>query len=372
MKVLYLITKSEIGGAQIFVANLSRKISDSAHQVVIVFGSSGYLSDFAQNNNIDFRIVKGLEKSSNPFNLIKFLFNFYRLVKELKPDVVHLNSSNALLGVLAVKLANRKIKTVFTVHGLSVLDPNYHKKGLKSLIFRFLAKLFFKFNFLFVDEIVFVSQNNIDFALKNKIVKSAKLVYNGVETSFLDREEAREFIASKAKIEPSSFIIGSIGRLAYPKNYEFLIANFAKLLEIKPNIELIIIGDGPERGKYQEMAQAYPEKIHFLGQIESASHYLKAFDLFVLLSVYEGLSLSLIEAYLSGIKIVASDVGGNSEIIGKENCYKLNDIGDFINVFKKLIDTEQKTYTDTDNKDLNKSRFSLDKMVKDYLKIYTN
>lgn len=369
MKILYLITKSEVGGAQIFVSNLSRKISNLGHQITIASGEKGYLSDFAQENKIDFRLVKGLEKSSNPFNIIKFLFNFYRLLREIKPDVVHLNSSNALLGAFVSKIANMGVKNVFTVHGLSVLDENYQSNWLKSSVF----KLFFKFGFFFVDDLVFVSQRNLEFALSKKIVKSAELIYNGVDTNFLSKEEARRFILNKAGIEDNDcFLLGSIGRLAYPKNYEFLITNFAKILEIKPNSRLILIGEGPEREKYQKIAERFPKNIYFLGQIKEASRYLKAFDLFVLPSIYEGLSLSLIEAYVSGIKIVASDVGGNSEIIGNENCYKLDDIDDFINVFKNDISIEQKSCTDINRMNISKSKFSLDKMIDKYLKIYTN
>ncbi|MFA7050292.1 MAG: glycosyltransferase, partial [Patescibacteria group bacterium] len=335
----------------------------------IASGKKGYLSDFAKENKINFRLVKGLEKSSNPFNIIKFLFNFYRLLREIKPDVVHLNSSNALLGAFVSKIANMGVKNVFTVHGLSVLDENYKTSIVKKAIF----KTIFYFGFFFVDDLVFVSQKNLDFALSQKIVKSAELIYNGVETNFLSREDARKFALNKAKIEDNDcFLIGSIGRLAYPKNYEFLIANFDKILEIKPNSKLIIIGEGPEREKYQKIAESFPGKIHFLGQIEGASQYLKALDLFVLPSIYEGLSLSLIEAYMSGIKIVASDVGGNSEVIGNENCYKLNEIADFINIFKKNIITEQKSCTDINKRNLDKARFSLDKMTEKYLKVYNS
>lgn len=369
MKILYLITKSEIGGAQIFVANLSRKISNLGHQVTIVSGEKGYLSDFAKENKIDFRLVKGLEKSSNPFNIIKFLFNFYSLLRKTKPDVVHLNSSNALLGAFVSKMANMGVRNVFTVHGLSVLDENYKTGVIKKAIF----KLFFKFGFFFVDKLVFVSQKNLKFAFNKRVVKSAELIYNGVEINFLDREEARRFILDKAKIgDDNYFLIGSIGRLAYPKNYEFLIANFDKILEIKPNSRLILIGDGPEEEKYRKIAEKFPGKINFLGKMDDASKYLKAFDLFVLPSIYEGLSLSLIEAYMSGIKIVASDVGGNSEVIGNENCYKLNEIDNFINIFKRNISTEQKSCTDINKNNLNRVKFSLDKMTEKYLKIYNN
>lgn len=367
MRVLLLITRAEIGGAQSFVANLANGLKERGQQVLVVSGeNSDYLFDFTKSNNLDFKIIGGLKRSFNPLRLIQFLFNFYFILKKYKPDVVHLNSSNSLLGSISVKLFNRNIKTIFTLHGLSVLDDNYKKNRFKRIIFR----LYFKFCFKFIDNLIFVSQKNLNLAIAKKLVKRASLIYNGTNPFFIDRKTAREYIFSKLPITDNNlFLIGSIGRLEYPKNYEFLIENFDKILEINHNFKLILIGDGSEREKYQQIIKQknIEDSVFLIGSIPDASKYLKAFDLFVLTSIYEGLSLSLIEARKACIQTIASDVGGNSEVIGRKNCYKLNNFNHFINIFKQKINTEQKNYTIkcSDN-------FSLSRMIEEYLKIYNN
>ncbi|PKM91828.1 hypothetical protein CVU82_01315 [Candidatus Falkowbacteria bacterium HGW-Falkowbacteria-1] len=371
MNILILITKSEIGGAQKFVANLAQGLKEKGNKVSIASGENkGYLFDFAKSNSIDFHFIRGLERNSNPFASFVFLIDFYLFLKKNKPDVVHLNSSNALLGAISAKLANMGVKTVFTVHGLSVLDSNYKGNLFKRAIFM----AFFKFCFLFVDDLVFVSQNNLKLSIKNNMSKRGRLIYNGVDLSFIGREEARRFILNKVGLNEASdvFLLGSIGRLAYPKNYEFLIENFHKIKEIRRNIKLVIIGDGPEKERYASLIKAngHEKDIILLGKIDDASKYLKAFDLFILPSIFEGLSIVLIESLLSGIKIVASNVGGNSEVIGMDNCYKLNDIDDFLRIFREKISSVQKSCTDKNKDSIERTSFSSDKMVDKYMDVY--
>lgn len=367
MKILLLITKTEIGGAQSFVANLAKGLKDGGEEVIVASGQgTGWLVDFAQNNNINFKLISGLERSSNPFKFIQFLFNLYKLIIAYKPDIVHFNSSNTLLGAISAKLANKCLKTIFTLHGLSVLDNNCKINKLKKLVY----KAYFKFCFKFIDNLVFVSQKNLDLAISQKLVKKADLIYNGIKSNFLDRETARKEIFSKLDIlDDNIFLIGSIGRLDYPKNYEFLLSNFDKIQEIKPNSKLIIIGEGPERPKYEQIIKekSLENFVFLLGSIPDASRYLRAFDLFILPSIYEGLSISLIEARNACIQIIASDVGGNSEVMGQENCYKLDDLADFINIFKEKISAEQKNCTEEEFKE---NRFDLDKMISSYEYIY--
>lgn len=361
MKILLLITKGEIGGAQIFVSNLAKGIKDLSFEkndVEIACGGGNFLGSFSQNNNIKFHNLKSLKRSFGFFDNINFFFDFINFLRKNKFDIVHLNSTNTLLGAISAKIVNRKIKTVFTVHGLSVLDPNYQASFFKKNIFRF----FFNICFLFVDEVIFVSKSNFDFAKKNKLGKRISLIYNGVESNFLSKEDSRSFLFQKAKIIDSDcFLIGSIGRLAYPKNYEFLIENFDKILEIIPNAKLFLIGEGVERKKYEDIISRkfFKDSVFLLGEIFEASKYLKGFDLFVLPSIYEGLSISLIEALFSGIKVIASGVGGNGEIIGDNNCFELNNIDSFINLLKK-----------NDNNYINRNKFLLEIMVNKYVDIY--
>jgi len=159
------------------------------------------------------------------------------------------------------------------------------------------------------------------------------------------------------------YVVGSIGRLAYPKNYEFLIKTFPDILKAKPNVICIIIGDGPDRNSLQLLADSLQlqDKVFLIGEIKDAYKYLKAFDLFVLPSIYEGLSISLIETLFAKVPTLAANVGGNAEILDKEQLYSLKNKQEFI---EKIKNTSKQT------RNYKKEKFSLKETVKKYTEIY--
>jgi len=131
---------------------------------------------------------------------------------------VHFNSSNSLFGAIGAKLSKRKIKTVFTLRGMSILDRNYQTNPILKLIYFWL----FKFLLLFIDAKIFVSQHNYEFAKFIKLVKDGTVIYNGLpkdELQFLPKNESRKFFNDNVGSNlDDKFIIGSIGRLDYAKN----------------------------------------------------------------------------------------------------------------------------------------------------------
>ena len=376
MKILIVITKSEIGGAQIFSLNLAKQLKALGEEVVVAGGEGEFLPQELAKENIDFYRFKQLKRGFSLVNNFRFLKELKDYVRANNFSVVHLNSTNALLGVFplsCLKKKGLKVKTVFSVHGLSLIDGGHRALG----IIKFCYLLFFKLAFKKLDEIVFVSRKNFEFAkasslLNSGIFKKASLIYNGLDLPtdyFLEKEIAREKL--KLSFPEATFIYGSIGRLAYPKNYEFLISSYKDLREKIPQAKLIIIGEGPERGKYQDMIKAYglSEDIILLGEIKDASMYLKAFDLFVLPSVFEGLSLSLIEAKLAKVPSLASLVGGNEEIVSASHCFKLNDAEDFI---AKAVKVSQGANLElqADSEPGEEESFSAKEMAEKYLKLY--
>jgi glycosyltransferase involved in cell wall biosynthesis len=216
----------------------------------------------------------------------------------------------------------------------------------------------------FIDIPVFVSQRNLEDAKKMKLIKNGVVVYNGIpEPEFLEREIARKFFEEKIKINlENKFLIGSIGRLDYSKNYEFLIEVFSEILKTKPEAIAIIIGEGQERKKIENLIEKtnLKEKIFLIGELKDPSKYLKAFDLFVLPSRYEGLSLTLIEALFAEIPILASDVGGNKELLGEDYIFKTNDKKEFLS---KIIDLRTRKKNEI---------FSIENTIKNYLMVYSN
>jgi len=336
MKVLIVITHGNIGGATNSVFYLAKGLKESGIEIKVGFGEGEYLKEKLEKEKIEFVNFKWLKRTHNPLSNLFFIFEIKEFLDKEKFDICHFNSTNALFGAIGAKISKSKPKTVFTFRGLSILDPNYKKNlWLKPVYW-----LVFKFLLFFIDIPVFVSQKNLEDAKKIKLVKNGVVIYNGIpEPEFIERNIARKFFEEKIKIDlKDKFLIGSIGRLDYQKNYEFLINTFPEILKIKKEAIAIIIGEGRERKKLEKFIEKLnlKGKIFLIGEIKDSSKYLKGFDLFILPSRCEGLSITLIEALFAQIPILASDVGGNKEIIGENCIFKLNDKNEFLLKIKKL------------------------------------
>lgn len=170
------------------------------------------------------------------------------------------------------------------------------------------------------------------------------------------------------------FLIGSIGRLAYPKNYEFLIKTVPEILQIRDDACCLIIGDGPEKEKYLSLIKklGLEKHVYLAGELQDAYQYLPAFDIFALPSWYEGLSITLIEALFAGLPILASRVGGNPELLDfcEDQLFVLNDQEDFLDKFAKIArDSQLRARLASQNRE-NANRFLLSRATADYLHVY--
>jgi glycosyltransferase involved in cell wall biosynthesis len=341
MKILFIITKAVVGGAQMSVLNLARELKSRGHEVTVGFGDGDFLPAELDKEKISHVHFRNLKRTSNPLAGIFFILELKSFLRKNKFTVVHFNSSNALPGALGAKLADKKIKTVFTFRGMSMLDEHYKMNALLRLAYFF----FFKFFLFFVDAPVFVSQENFDKFGRGQLTANGVMIYNGLDPEklvFLPKNEAVDFLKAKTGLN-NAYFIGSIGRLDYQKNYEFLINIFPEILKIKPEAILTIIGGGPEEENYRQLIEKnnLSRKIFLLGSIPNASRFIKGFDLFVLPSRYEGLSITLIEALFAGSPIIATDVGGNKETVAlSEEIYRLDNQEEFLQKFKQILNIE--------------------------------
>lgn len=367
MKILIVVTHGNIGGTANFVFLLAKGIKNKNVEIKVAFGNGDYLKEKLEKENISYLNFKWLRRTHNPFSNLLFIFEIKKLLDKEKFDIIHLNSTNALFGAIGAKLSKNKPKIIFNFHGLSVLDNNYKKFFLLKPIYH----LTFKLLSYFIDLPIFTSYQNLRFIQKNKLIKNKGVViYNGIpKPKFLLKENARFFLKKELKINlENKFIIGSIGRLDYAKNYEFLIKIFPEILKINQNAICIIIGNGNEIKNLKNLIKKYnlKEKIFLTGEIKNANKYLKAFDVFILPSKYEGLSISLIEALFAQIPILASEVGGNSEIINKKFIYKLNNQKDFLEKFNQI--NKNKEYFN--KKYITLKKLNVKTMVNSYFKLY--
>jgi len=313
-KVLYIITHSHWGGAQRYVFDMASALKAAGGEPVVAFGESGELEERLALAGVKTIRLKNMKRSNNPLINLLAVFEVKKIVNQEKPDVVHVNSSNAAIaGSIGAKLAAKRPKVIFTAHGLVFTPGNpisIFKKKLYVLIHKLAA--------FFQDKIICVSDFDRDVALKNKICAAKKItvIHNGAaDEEFLTKPEA----LAKLGLRESDFVIGSIGRLSVPKNYETLIEAIKILSDLNKiaGLKLIIIGEGPERKKLEDIiAKNRLANLVFLpGAMPDASKILKGLDLFVLSSRFEAFPYVVLEAMLSEISIVATNVGGISEAI---------------------------------------------------------
>ncbi len=342
-RIFMIITKGVIGGPARSVSGLAKGLVSRGHSVTVGIGKEGdVLPSILEKEGIAWVRINTLVRGHNPIALLRFVGELRKMLRAGSYDVLQINSSNALPGAFAARLVpkEKRPKTVFTFRGMSLLDTHYELSAPARLIYT----LFFKIFLFFVDVPVFISEENMARGKELGMAKRSRLIYNGLthaDEDFLPRAKAREELGVLCGVSFSddAFLMVSVGRIAYQKDYPFLVRAFAQFKEKHPKAHLIIIGEGDERELVEEeIAYHHLEAyVHLTGAIPEAFRYLRAADLCTLTSRYEGLSIALIEALMAGVRIVASDVGGNGETILSEGIYAQSDEEAFLAACERVL-----------------------------------
>ena len=145
-----------------------------------------------------------------------------------------------------------------------------------------------------------------------RMIKSGRcrVLYNGIHLEeFKYNPDIRKNIRQNNHIEDNIFVIGLVGRFEKQKNHEFLLKVFSEFYKNHDSSELWLIGTGSLYEKSIELANelGIANAVRFLGQVKNVNEYLQAFDCFVMPSNYEGLSLAIVEAQVSGLPCIVSD-----------------------------------------------------------------
>lgn len=374
-KVLILITKGVLGGAQSFVLSLAEGLQSAGVAVTVAFGEGNFLSEKCALHNIPTHSLKTLQRTLNPIKNIQAIFEVRTLIKKGNYDVLHINSSNALFAALSAKLCARPPKVVFTFHGLSLLE----KTARVSIVVKGIYWVVVKTLLFFVDEVVFVSDANKKRAQELHIASNGVVIYNsinGAAMNFLDSHTARTEMEKKSGVYlENSFIIGSVGRLSDEKNYEFLVRGLKDIVDQVPFAQLVLIGDGPQKAHLEKVSEelGLREHVVFLGEIVDAYRLLKGFNVFVLTSRYEGMPVSILEALEAGIPVLSSDVGGVREQLPHASIQTFAQ-GDMRMFQDKLValasDTALSDMLAEANYLRTKELFSYDMMITQYQNVY--
>ena len=293
-----------------------------------------------------------------------------RGIREVGPDIVHCRNWGAIEAVVAGKWV-RSCKVVHSEHGL---ESNANaKEPWRRVWFRRLA-------FELADRVVSVSYQLRDLHARRTGFPARKIavIHNGVDSgSFYPDIEARCRVRQELGISPDEFCVGSVGNLFPIKDQMTLVQAIEKVAGAFMNWRLLVIGEGPERSRLEAFASAHPDwkgRVSFLGSSNRVAEMLNAMDVYVLPSISEGISNSLLEAMATGLPVVATATGGNPEVVVDGDSGLLFAVGDSGELAEKLLGLRA-------TKDLRvrlgeralrriKENFSIDSMVRNYAEMY--
>jgi len=238
------------------------------------------------------------------------VFKIARIIKERKIDIVHCQRHKpTVYGTLAAYLAGEDLKVISHVRGLN-RTRNFRRRLLNRLLFKRIARIIAVSNGVRED---IVKSNSI--AIREKVVT----VYNGINVEpFLDSKLTRKQARTRLGLPPKQgFVYGTVARLVETKGQKVLLRAFAKVYERYPDSWLVFAGAGRLESELSALATDLDihERVVFLGFRTDIPEILKAYDVFVLPSIAEGLPGALLEAMASGIPVIASRVGGVPEIL---------------------------------------------------------
>ena len=309
IKILYLVTQSEFGGAQRYIFDLVTNLPDSKYHAEVAAGGSGELFSSLEKAGVKSYRLKNLVRQINPIKDVAAYLEIKKLLQKTRPDILHLNSSKAgVIGAIAGSHAGIK-KIIYTVHGFVFNEPlpNW-KKNIYLVMEKFSAK--------YKDKLICVSEFDRKIGIKKRICAPEKLITirNGIEQiEFLDQQWAR----NELKLDQNMTIVGTVANFYPTKGLPDLVQAAKTVNQKIPGTVFAVIGDGGKRNLLETKINELKLNKNFilLGEKKEAWRYLKAFDAYVCSSVKEGLPYSIMEAMAAGLPVIATKVGGIPELI---------------------------------------------------------
>ena len=359
MKILEVIPALNPGGAERFVVDLCNQMTIDGHEVTLLTMKDLGLENYGFYKAELSEKVKILNLSLVKCNLSTFI-KVYKAIKSVKCDVVHLHlSASVFFGLLAIIFDGSK-KYVVTCH-------NQAESEKKSERLRFFVKnLCLKFHLL--DQVAISDQNEKSIR-KMYAVPAVKLIYNGRAAVNI----TSQYIAVKKEVEDykkteNTKVFTIIARCNPQKNIPRLIRCFNKIIEDGENVTLLVIGSGYDAPSIQPVLQQANERIYIIGPRHNVVDYLSCSDFFTLSSDYEGMPITLIEAFACGCIPVGTPVSGFNDVVEDGvSGFVAKEISDesYIDALKRAI-TQQNKISKDSLKTIYETKLSMEACAKQY------
>lgn len=366
--IAHLIWHFSTGGLENGVVNLINHLpaGQYRHSIITLSGHDPKFAARIATDNVQFYCLdKAPGHDWGTFSRLN------QLLKHLKPDVLH-SRNLATLELQTVGWWRKVPLRLHGEHGWDSADIGGSSKK-NQLIRRLLQR--------FINHFICLSAESEQY-LRSKIgIPAARLsrICNGVDVERFAKAAPVTLWPNSQSISPVLFI--SVGRLATVKNHALLLRAFALLLQQAPQFSdtarLVLVGDGPCRAALEQQSQALgiSDKVHFSGERQDISSVMQGADVFVLPSLAEGISNTLLEAMAAGTPVIATAVGGNPDLLPPTlrttNLVPSDDAQALMQAMLRYLKQPQALKTDAELvKNHCHQHFSIDTMVNRYKRIY--
>jgi glycosyltransferase involved in cell wall biosynthesis len=370
IRVMQIIARMNVGGPAVIVAELMEKLNPSTFQLQLVTGycaenEADYLDEFAPE--IPVTRIEGLGRSVSILGDIKSFYKLIRLIRELRPDIIHTHTVKAgVLGRAAGFFAHPNGKRIHTFHGHLLIG--YFESWKTNIIILIEKILAFT-----TSTLITVGNQVKDDLLAAKVgnPNQYSVIFPGLkELKIQTKTSARDEIGL---IQHKTYIV-FVGRLTQIKRPERLIEISQHLKEKHPNTELIIAGAGEKLEEIQELAKKESLPVVFLGWRNDIGRILSASDIAILCSDNEGIPLTLIQASQAGLPIVSTNVGSVRDIVVDGETGTLTEVNSYglIHAIDDLLSNPEKMAGfGHAGRERAEALFSLERMINAHENLYS-
>jgi sugar transferase (PEP-CTERM/EpsH1 system associated) len=363
--ILHILDRLDVGGTEKGIAKLIGGLDPDLfqHSICTLRGTAPVACSW----------MPGIKVTDVGSGTHGFQFNVLRLasaIKTIRPTIVHSRNWGGIEALFAARSAGVPV-IMHSEHGYQ-LDMK-HGLPLRQRILRHVA-------YRCADAVFTVSQELRDFHAAQAWwnVNSIGVVHNGVDgDTFRPSLEVSGRIRQEVGIPRDALVVGFVGRLVALKDVKTLLLGLEGLVSNIPEVHAIIVGSGPELAPlrdYVARSAMLRGRICFTGPREDVADLLKAMDIFVLPSLMEGMSNTILEAMSTGLPVIATNVGGNPEILADSACGYLFHPGNVAelqtHLATLLLNEEQRKEFGQEARRRALTTFSLEAMLRQYHQLY--